>query len=120
LCDRFMARRVWTVYQETVVEDWRVIREESDGHYSYALCNAPADTSLEKLAGWKCQRYFIERSNQDAKSELGWDELQARLFDLRATSPYFFPHISCLLSRTEGRLAPREGRRTEVLGYPAF
>jgi SRSO17 transposase len=80
LCDRFMARRVWTVYQETVVEDWRVIREESDGHTRYALCNAAADTPLKQLAWWKCQRYFIERSNQDAKSELGWDELQAQKY----------------------------------------
>jgi predicted Co/Zn/Cd cation transporter (cation efflux family) len=42
--------------------------------------NASCDTSLEQLAWWKCQRYFIERSNQDAKSELGWDELQAQKY----------------------------------------
>jgi hypothetical protein len=29
------------------------------------------------MAQRKSQRYFIERSNQDAKSELGWDEFQA-------------------------------------------
>jgi hypothetical protein len=29
------------------------------------------------MAALKSQRYFIERSNQDAKSELGWDEFQA-------------------------------------------
>ena len=29
------------------------------------------------MAQHKSQRYFIERSNQDAKSELGWDEFQA-------------------------------------------
>src|ERR671915_115264 len=26
------------------------------------------------------ERYFIERSNQEAKSELGWDELQAHKY----------------------------------------
>jgi predicted Co/Zn/Cd cation transporter (cation efflux family) len=56
------------------------MREEADGKHSYALCNASRETSLEHLARWKCQRYFIERSNQDAKSELGWDELQAQKY----------------------------------------
>jgi len=80
LCERFAARRVWTVYEGIAVEDWLVVREESDGKYSYALCNASPDTSLEQLAWWKCQRYFIERSNQDAKSELGWGELLAQKY----------------------------------------
>ena len=47
-----------------------------------------------------------------------WEK--ARQFDLRAISPYCFPHISRLLRRAEGRLAPSEGRRTEVLGHPQF
>lgn len=80
LNDRFIFRRVWTVHNDTVIEDWLIIREESDGRYSYALCNAPVDAPREQLAWWKCQRYFIERSNQDAKSELGWDELRAQKY----------------------------------------
>jgi hypothetical protein len=40
----------------------------------------PADKPLKHLAEWKYQRYFIERSNQEAKSELGWDELQAQKY----------------------------------------
>ena len=35
------------------------------------------ETSLFTMAERKSQRYFIECSNQDAKSELGWDEFQA-------------------------------------------
>jgi len=80
LCERFSAFRVWTVYEGLAVDDWLIIREESDGKYSYALCNASDDTSIKRLAWWKCQRYFIERSNQDAKSEFGWDEFQARKY----------------------------------------
>jgi SRSO17 transposase len=80
LCDPFAARRVWTVYEGEAVEEWLVLRREANGKYSYALCNAPADKPLEHLAEWKCQRYFIERSNQEAKSELGWDELQAQKY----------------------------------------
>lgn len=80
LCERFAARRVWTVHEGQVIEDWLVIREEAADRYSYGLCNAASDTPLEQLAWWKCQRYFIERANQDAKSELGWDELQAQKY----------------------------------------
>ena len=32
------------------------------------------------MASRKSHRYFIERSHQDAKSELGWDEFQARKY----------------------------------------
>jgi hypothetical protein len=35
---------------------------------------------LEQLARWKCQRYFIESANQDAQSELRFDELQAQKY----------------------------------------
>ena len=38
----------------------------------YTLTNAAPDLPLETLAFRKSQRYFVERSIQDAKSELGW------------------------------------------------
>jgi SRSO17 transposase len=80
LCDEFAARRVWTVYDGQAIGEWLVMRKERSGKYRYALSNAPKGTSLEQLGWWKCQRYFVERSNQDAKSELGWDEFQAQKF----------------------------------------
>lgn len=82
LDDPFTARRVWTLREgETEpVEEWLVIRRESKNRHNYSLSNAPADASLERLAWLKCQRYFVERANQDAKSEAGWDELQARKY----------------------------------------
>jgi len=57
-----------------------VIRHEDDQRYTYALSNAPADTPSERLAWLKCVRHFVERTNQDSKSEIGWDELQAQKF----------------------------------------
>jgi SRSO17 transposase len=77
----FAARRVWTVWQDEtdkyhVREEWLVMRRDPDGKRYYALSNAPADTPLLVLARRKCQRFFIERTNQDAKSEFGWDEIQ--------------------------------------------
>jgi len=77
----FAARRVWTVWQDEkekhpLREEWLVMRRDSGGKCYYALSNAPVDTPLTVLARRKCQRFFIERTNQDAKSELGWDEIQ--------------------------------------------
>jgi len=80
LQDPFGIRRVWTVEKGEVVPHWLVVRQESTNRFSYALCNGHADVLKQQLAWWKCQRYFIERANQDAKSELGWDELQAQKY----------------------------------------
>jgi SRSO17 transposase len=77
----FAFRRVWTVTDTYVVrEEWLVIRWEADGDCTYSLSNAAADTGHERLALLKCIRYFGERSHQDAKSEAGWDDLQARTY----------------------------------------
>lgn len=78
--DRFAFRRVWTVREGAVAQEWLVVREHGPGRYSYALSNASPETSREDLARLKCLRYFIERANQDAKSEMGWDDFQARKY----------------------------------------
>jgi SRSO17 transposase len=82
LNDPFAARRVWTLREgkEEPVEEWLVVRQEASNRCKYALSNAPADAALSDLAWLKCQRYFVERANQDAKSEAGWDELEARKY----------------------------------------
>lgn len=73
----FARRRVWTVRKNgSVREEWLLIRRNKKKS-TYSLSNASPDTSLFTMAGRKSQRHFIERSNQDAKSELGWDEFQA-------------------------------------------
>jgi len=78
LNDEFSARRVWTVSDDgQVQEEWLLLRRSGDGRVQYALSNASAEMGLENLAWAKCQRVFIECCNRDAKSEAGWDELQA-------------------------------------------
>ena len=74
------SRRVWLVVGGQVHEEWLFMRREPDGKLSFSLSNAPADTPLSQLALWRCQRYFAERTFQDAKSEAGWDELVARKY----------------------------------------
>lgn len=77
--------RVWTqnpdistvsTVSTRFTEEILVIRRENDGSLSFALSNG---LSIEHpiLALWRSQRYFVERTIQDTKSELGWDELQA-------------------------------------------
>jgi len=75
------ACRVWTLTPAGEVrEEWLFMRREADDTVSFSLSNAPADTPLPQLALWRCQRYFVERTFQDAKSEGGWDELVARKY----------------------------------------
>ena len=53
---------------------------EPDESMTYALTNEPETTPLSTLAQWRSERYFVERTFQDAKSEGGWDELIARKY----------------------------------------
>ena len=76
----YVARRIWTLRDGQPTEEWLVLRREADGDVTYSLSNAPANTPLERLALMESQRYFVERSIQDTKSGLGWDEFQARKF----------------------------------------
>lgn len=74
---KFARLRVWTVRDDdTLRPEWLLFRQTKK-RTTYSLSNAPEDTSIETMAQRKSQRYFIERSNQDAKSEFGWDEFQA-------------------------------------------
>ncbi len=73
----FAVHRVWTVRDDwRVREELLIIRREGK-KCTYTLSNAPSQTPIEVLARRKSQRFFIERSIQDAKSEIGWDEFQA-------------------------------------------
>jgi len=67
---------VWTVQDDmTVTHQWLLIRQQGKT-LSYTFSNASSHTPLKLMALRKTQRYFIERDNQDAKSEFGWHEIQ--------------------------------------------
>lgn len=77
----FAVMRVWTVQKDQMPRpEWLVMRRDPDGDHSYTLLNAPRWTPRERLIKWSCQRYFTERTFEDAKSELGWDEFQAQKY----------------------------------------
>jgi SRSO17 transposase len=75
------ARHVWTITDcWEVREEWLVVYRQSDGKMRFSLSNATADTPVRTIMEWRGQRYFVERTFQDEKSELGWDELVAQKY----------------------------------------
>jgi SRSO17 transposase len=57
-----------------------IVRREcgSPDTIKYSLSNAPAETSPERLAFMQGQRYWVERSFQDAKGDCGMADYQVR------------------------------------------
>jgi SRSO17 transposase len=71
---------VWTVQADlTLTKQWLLMRRQGK-KVSYTFSNASVATYLQTMARRKSQRYFIERDNQEAKSEFGWDEIQTTTF----------------------------------------
>jgi SRSO17 transposase len=72
----FVRLPVWTIYNQTLRREWLLIRLD-EGRIIYTLSNAAWNSSLQTMAWRKSFRHFAERSNQDSKSDFGWDERQA-------------------------------------------
>jgi len=73
----FACYRVWAVSSTGTVREETLLLKREGPTIRYSLTNAPSSTPLATLAYRKCQRYFVERSLQDAKSELGMADFQA-------------------------------------------
>ena len=73
----FARYRVWAVNSTGTVREETLLLKREGPTIRYSLTNAPSSTPLAILAYRKCQRYFVERSLQDAKSELGMADFQA-------------------------------------------
>ena len=59
LDDPFALRRVWTLRDGVLAEEWLVIRHENERRYTYALSNAAADSPAARLAALKGARHFV-------------------------------------------------------------
>jgi SRSO17 transposase len=67
--------------KETQARCWQLIVTREIGApdtTKYSFTNAAEKTSLQRLAYMQRQRYWIERTFQEAKNEAGMDEYQAR------------------------------------------
>ncbi len=123
----FAVLRVWTLAPgQAVRAEWLVIRRDPDGSHTYTLLNAPADTPAVLLIEWSCQRYFTERTYEDAKTEIGWDEFQAQKYRawehhlaLTALSLWFVAQTKLEWAQTYAR-DPELARQLEVAVLPAL
>ena len=77
---RFWAAQVW-VWDEGVPQAHRrtlVAREREDGELKISWTNAPEATDRQTLAYMQAQRHWVERTFEDAKSELGMAQYEVR------------------------------------------
>ena len=81
----YLHARIWVWDgRETEARCWHVLvrREVGATEIShYILTNAPADATLLQLAKVQAQRFFIEHSFREAKSECGLADYQVRRWD---------------------------------------
>jgi SRSO17 transposase len=79
---KMLHRRVWLWDgKEPRARCWHLlVRQDtgSDKKTKYSLSNAPAKTSVERLAFMQAQRFWVERALQDGKSEVGMSDYQVR------------------------------------------
>lgn len=69
---------VWAESADRPSQQWLVVRECEDGTQKISLSNAPADTSVKRLAFWQAGRFYVERTFEDGKSHVGMASYQAR------------------------------------------
>ncbi len=123
----FAVKLVWTLTSTSQVRaEWLVIRREADGRWSYTLLNGAADTPAQTLIERSCWRFYTERTYEDAKSELGWDDFQARKYRawehemaLTAAATWFVASIK-LKWRTTYQRDPALAKQFELEILPAL
>jgi SRSO17 transposase len=123
----FAVRQVWTLTKDVQVRaEWLVIRRDLDGRLTFVLLNDPPDTPAEVLIQASCHRYFVERTYQDAKSELGWNDFQARKYRawehhmaLTAAALWFVAGVKLGWQQTYAR-DPELLRQLEIEVLPAL
>lgn len=80
-----LTRHIWLWEQDTnICHHWHlVIRRdpETKSDLKFSCCNAPKNTDRLRLARMQAQRYWIERTFEDAKSECGMADYEVRGWD---------------------------------------
>jgi len=77
----YLSARVWVYYPEQGTRQWHLIVRrdpETKSDYKYSLSNASELTTKEHLSYMQAQRYWVERSFEDAKQDFGMADYQVR------------------------------------------
>jgi SRSO17 transposase len=59
---------------------WLIGEDSSDGKRRYYWSNLGPTASLAKMVGYAHRRHWVEQYHQEAKTLLGWDQYQGRLW----------------------------------------
>jgi len=82
LCYEVTTKSIWVWEQDTDrCYKWIVIVRRdpfTKSDLKYSFCNAASNPGLERLAHMQAQRFWIERTFQDAKSECGMADYEVR------------------------------------------
>jgi len=105
---------------------WLVIHRDAGDKLTFTLLNAPVDTPTFQLIERSCQRHLTERTYQDAKVELGWDDFQAQKYRawehhlaLTAAALWFIAEVKLTWHETQ-RPDPKLAQQLEVEVLPAL
>lgn len=73
-------KTVWLWDENTSeIREWVLfVRRDLDGELKYCLMNMPADMPMRRMAFLESQRFWIERSFENGKSEVGMADYQVR------------------------------------------
>jgi SRSO17 transposase len=78
----YLITRVWIYsFEHHAIRQWHlIVRRDllTKSDYKYSFSNAPADTTNKRLAYMQVQRYWVERSFEDAKQNFGMADYQIR------------------------------------------
>jgi SRSO17 transposase len=104
-------RRVWVWDgEEAAARCWHLLVRREMGatkKIKYSLSNAPPETPLERLAQMQGERYWVERSFEDAKGECGLADYQA--IGWRAWHHHVTRVMLAMLFIAEQRVAHQSG-----------
>jgi SRSO17 transposase len=80
---KFVSMRCWRVDGDgTRHVGWLIGQRPTrgEGEWKYFWSNFPLNTALEKMVEYTHRRYWVEQFHEEAKSLLGWDQYQGRLW----------------------------------------
>jgi len=80
---KFVGVRCWRVDGDgTRHVGWLIGQRPTrgDGDWKYFWSNFPLTTPLERMVEYTHRRYWVEQFHEEAKSLLGWDQYQGRLW----------------------------------------